>query len=194
MKGITENEILFLLTILKSPETQYNANSISKVLGISAMGALKIAKKLEKENILTSKKLGKAKFYSINYANDYAKQYIKLILKKEAEQSTPFVKRWINELKKIKSAELIILFGSVIKKEEKANDVDVLIITEQKKFDLLKKEIEEINLINQKKIHPLYQSSKDFKTNIQKADTVVINAIKGIFIYGEDFFIEAVKK
>lgn len=104
MNGITENEMLFLLTIFKSPETQYNANSISKILGISAMGALKIAKKLEKENLLTSKILGKAKFYSINYNSDYAKQYIKLILKKEAEQTTPVIKSWVNELKKIKNS------------------------------------------------------------------------------------------
>jgi len=52
MKGITDNEMRFVLGIFKSPELEYNANSISKLIGISSMGALKIAKRLEKENIL----------------------------------------------------------------------------------------------------------------------------------------------
>ena len=48
MKDITNNEMLFVLSIFKSPEKEYNANNMAKHLGISPMGALKIAKRLEK--------------------------------------------------------------------------------------------------------------------------------------------------
>ena len=74
MREITNNEMIFVLSIFKSPEVEYNANSIAKKMGISSMGALKIAKRLEKENIIKSKHLGKAKFYNLNLNNDYVNE------------------------------------------------------------------------------------------------------------------------
>jgi len=186
MRNITNNEMNFILMIFKNPEIEYNANSIAKQIGISSMGALKIAKKLEKENILVSKKLGKAKFYKINFNNDYVKQYIKFLLKREAEQISPYIKVWIKEIKKIKNADIAILFGSVLQKQKQANDIDVLLITNQKKFSKLKKELKDINIINIKKLHPVYQTKQDLKRNIKKEDKPLLNSLKGIVVFGED--------
>ena len=74
MNDITNNEMLFVLSIFKSPEKEYNANNMAKHLGISPMGALKIAKRLEEENILKSRQIGKARIYKINMKNNYAKE------------------------------------------------------------------------------------------------------------------------
>ena len=194
MKNITNNEMVFVLTIFKSPEVQYNANSISEVMGISRMGALKIARRLEKESIIFSKELGKAKFYELNFANDYVRDYIKFLLKREAEQSNPYIKMWISEIKKIKSADAAILFGSTLKKHKDAKDIDILIITDKKRFPGLKKEIEEINSINIKKLHPIYQTKEDFIKNIKKGDKVVLNAIKGVIVFGEEIIILLLQK
>ena len=76
MNDITNNEMYFVLNIFKNPEKEYNANNMAQQLGISSMGALKIAKRLEKENILKSKQIGKARIYKINMKNDYAKEYL----------------------------------------------------------------------------------------------------------------------
>ena len=194
MKNITNNEMVFVLTIFKSPEVQYNANSISEIMGISRMGALKIAKRLEKENIILSKELGKAKFYELNFANDYVRDYARFLLKREAEQSNPYIKMWISEIKKIKSADAAILFGSTLKKHKDAKDIDILIITDKKRFPRLKKEIEEINSINIKKLHPIYQTKEDFIKNIKKGDKVVLNAIKGVIVFGEEIIILLLQK
>ena len=194
MKDITKNEMLFVLSIFKSPEIEYNANSIAKHIKISSMGALKIAKRLEKEGILTSKRLGKAVFYKLNFNSDYVKQYTDFLLKRESEQADPYLKRWINEIKKIKNADASILFGSIIKKKKEAKDIDVLLITNGNNFFKLKEEIEEINLINVKKIHPIYQTEKDLKENIKKRDKPILNAIKGIVIFGEDKLINLFEK
>ncbi|MBI2629219.1 nucleotidyltransferase domain-containing protein [Candidatus Pacearchaeota archaeon] len=194
MKDITKNEMLFVLSILKNPETEYNSNNIAKHIGISAMGALKIAKRLEKEQILILKKLGKASFFRLNTNNDYLIQYLKFLLKRESEQEHPYVKRWVQEARKIKNAGSIILFGSVIKKHEEARDIDILIVTDQNKFQKLKKEIEEINLVNNKKMHPIYQTEKDLKDNIKKRDKVILSAIKGIVVFGEEKFINLIEK
>ena len=194
MSNITNKEMLFVLTIFKSPEVEYNAHNIAKRIGISSMGALKIAKKLEKENILTSRKLGKAKFYNLNFDNEYAIQYVKFLLKREAEQAHFYVKRWLSQLKKIKSANIVILFGSVLNKHKEARDIDVLLITNKKMFHKLKKEIESVNLINIKKLHPIYQTKEDFKKNIKREDKVILNAIKGIIVFGEDTVISSIGK
>lgn len=194
MDDITNNEMLFVLGILKNPEIEYNANSMAGHIGISSMGALKIAKRLEKEGILSSRELGKAKFYKLNLYNGYVRQYARFLLNREAEQAPAYVKRWVSELKKIKSADSAILFGSVLKKQNESKDIDVLLITDKKRFSKLKREVEDINLISIKKIHPVYQTREDFKENIKKGDKVVLNAIKGIIVFGEDIIISLVEK
>lgn len=193
MKDITTNEMLFVLSIFKSPEKEYNASNMAQHLGISPMGALKIAKRLERESILKSKQIGKARIYRINMKNDFAKEYIKFLLKREAERAPAYAKVWINELRKIKNADTAILFGSVLRKRE-VNDVDALLVTNQKRFSKLKKEVEDINLINIKRLHPMYQSKKDIKANIKKEDKALLNAIKGIVAFGEDKLINLIEE
>ncbi len=194
MREITNNEMIFVLSIFKSPEVEYNANSIAKEMGISSMGALKIAKRLEKENIIKAKKLGKAKFYKLNFSNDYVRQYVKFLLKREAEQAYPYIKVWVEYIEKIKSADAAILFGSVLKKQKEAKDIDVVLITDKTRFYKLKKEVEDINLINVKRLHPVYQTKEDFINNIKKEDKPLFSAIKGIVVFGEDIIINLLEK
>ena len=190
MVEITNNEMAIVLSIFKSPEQEYNAYSLAKRLGLSAMGALKILKRLENEEILQSRLMGNANFYRLNLENDYVKQYVNFLLKREAEQAHPYVKVWIEDIRKIKSADAAILFGSVLRKHKEANDIDVVIVTDQKRFSKAEKEIEEINKLNLKRIQPVFQSREDFIKNIKKGDKVLLNAIKGIVIFGEDLVVE----
>jgi predicted nucleotidyltransferase len=189
MKDITKTEIRIVLTLVKSPEVYYNANNLSKAIDISSMGALKILKKLEKESVLTSKKIGQANIYRLNATSIYASRYTLMILARESIYADPNVKRWVAELKKIKNAEMIILFGSVLNNST-PKDIDILFLTNQENFRGLKKEIEEINELNVKKIHPMYQTFEDLVKNIKKRDAPLLNAIKGIIVYGEEKFIE----
>jgi len=189
MKEITKFEMNVVLILVKSPEVIYNANSLSKVIGITPMGALKILKRLEQESIVKSKKIGKAITYRINVEDPYTHKYISLILEREAQYADPQVKRWIKDVKKIKNANVIILFGSVLEKSN-PNDIDVLLVTNQKLFPKLQQEIKELNEINIKKIHPMYQTYGDIIKNIKKRDKPILNAIKGIIIFGEDKFIK----
>ena len=165
MKEITKAEMDIVLKLVKSPEIYYNANNLAKVVGITAMGALKILKRLEKESILESKKVGKAIIYRINTENSYALRYVALILLREPLHAIPQVKRWVEEFRKIKNAELIVLFGSVLEKPN-PNDIDVLFVTDQKRFSKLQQEIKELNEISIKKIHPMYQAYNDIIKNI----------------------------
>ncbi|MBI5872169.1 hypothetical protein HZB88_03725 [archaeon] len=189
MKEITQAEMNAVLALVKSPEVIYNANSLSKVIGITSMGTLKILKRLESENIVKSRKIGKAITYKVNVEDSYARKYLSLILVREAQYANPQVKRWINEVKKIKNAEVILLFGSVLEKPN-PNDIDVLFVTNQKCFPKLQQEIKELNKINIKKIHPIYQTHGDIIKNIKKRYKPLLNAIKGIVVMGEEKFLE----
>lgn len=184
-----DNEMRAVLAILKSPEALYNANSLSKVMWISSMGTLKILKRLEKEGVLLKEKIGNSGVYRINTESDHSRKYLHFALSKEILESPASVKRWANEIRNIRNADMAVLFGSVLKKSE-PNDIDVLFVTDQKKFRKLKKEIEEVNQINVKKIHPVYQTLGDIVENIRKKNKVVLNAIKGVVVFGEERFIE----
>ncbi len=188
MRDFTKSEILAVLIIVKSPEMLYNANSLSKVLGITSMGTLKILKRLEKEGVLKSMRVGKSGIYRINVDNEYARKYVTFLLASEAVNAGSVTKMWINEIRKLKNADVAVLFGSVLRKEN-PNDIDVLFVTDQERFERLKEEVAERNRINIKPIHAVYQSSGDLVANIRKRDKVILKAIKGIVVIGEEKFI-----
>lgn len=194
MRNGKDNEMKFVLAIFKSPESEYNSRNLAKLLEISPMGALKIARKLEERDILKSRQIGKSRIYSINFDNRYSSHYILFLLKKEAEEAKPYVKRWLKELNKIKSAEAVILFGSVLKKEKGARDIDILAVVNKKNFDSVKKEIDEINMLNEKKVHPIYQTKEDLKKHIKEGNKVILNAIKGVVVFGEETLMPLLKK
>ena len=194
MRSITNNELLLVLRIFKSPEKDFNANNIAKHIGISSMGALKISKSLEKDGILKSKIVGKAIIYKINFNNGYAKDYVRFALKRESQQAHPYTKRWISEIKKLTNAKAGILFGSVLRENKKARDIDLLLVTNKETFSNLQKQVEEINGINIKKIHPVYQTKEDIIRGIGEENKVILNAIKGIVAFGEDLVINILEQ
>jgi DNA-binding Lrp family transcriptional regulator len=188
-----KNETRVLVAIFKDVATEHNANTLSKILGITRMGTLNILKKLEQQGILVSKKLGKVAYYRPDIKSDYARSYIRFALQKEAEQSIPRVKRWVSELRKFESsAEIGILFGSVISKE-KFDDVDVLLVFDDAKIRDVQKILEGINTINIKKVHLVKQKRNDFKENLARHDKVVLEILRtGMVLFGYDRLIGVV--
>ncbi len=194
MNEISPNEINAILTIFKDFNNSYNANNLSKKINITSMGCLKILKDLEKKKILTSKQLGKARFYKINFENNYAKTYLKFILESEAEESSPRIKKWIRETRKLEEiGEIGIIFGSVLHKEEHS-DIDLFLLLAKKNNIKINKQIEELNKINIKKIHVLKQTEEDLIKNLKDKNAVIISAIKeGIIAFGYEKIIKVIE-
>ncbi len=191
MDSVTPNEMKVMLQIAKDVSRDYNANSLAEESGLTSMGTLKILKKLEKQGLLKSRKLGRAVFYKPDYDSNYVKTFLQFLLQKEAEEASPKVKRWITEAQKLQeAAEIVVVFGSILQKE--GDDVDLLIVLkpeDQKKLDHL---IRELNEINVKRIHPLKQSMNDFKENMQEGDKVVLSAVRnGVVAFGSEKMVEA---
>ena len=76
MVSLTQKERETLLILFKDYTNYYNANSISKILNISHVGAQKIFKRLLKENLIINKKIGKSIIYKLNLEDNYVKQLI----------------------------------------------------------------------------------------------------------------------
>lgn len=184
MDSVTPNEMKVALRIAKDVSRDFNANSLAEESGLTAMGALKILKKLEKQGILKSRRLGRASFYKPDYDNNYAKTFIGFLLQKEAEEAPPRVKRWITEARKLgEAAEIAIVFGSILKKE--GDDVDQLIVLKPENQGKLDDQLKELNEINVKRIHPVKQTVADFTENIRRGDKVVLSAVKnGVVAFG----------
>ncbi len=183
-----------VLIIFKDLDTDYNANNLSKRLGITPMGTLKILKRLEKEGILRSKKLGKAVFYRPDFRKDFTKTYLKFILQKEAEQAMPRIRRWVEELRKFRSvAEIGILFGSVLTRKE-FRDVDLLLVFKQQQSRKIEKLLDEMAQLNVKRIHAVKQTREDLGSNLKAKDRVVLSILKqGVILFGYDDVIEVVE-
>ena len=193
MRAITQNEMDVVLTIFKDVDSDYNANSLSKVIGVSSMGALKILKGLEAQGILKSKQMGQAVFYKVNLEDDYARSYVQFLLKKEASESAPRIRRWVRELRRIDGADIGILFGSVLRKE-KFNDVDALMVLRKAQDRRLDKSIRDLNKINVKKIHAVKQTRKDLVSNLGEKNRVVLEIIKsGIVLFGYEEIVEVIR-
>lgn len=183
-----KNEYKIFLRIFKDYNKQYNANSLSKKIGISVMGVLKILKRLESKDILISKQLGRAKFYSINFNSDYARDYFIFSTRQEIESSNSGLKVWISEFKKIRGEiQAGMLFGSIINKNN-FNDVDMFVLVNKKDIKKLEEEIKKIDKVSSKKIHLIKQTERDLKSSLKKDKKLESIFSNCIFIFGQDKF------
>jgi len=169
-------------TLFKNFLVEYNSRSLSKTIGITHAGTFKILKKLEKENIVKSRKIGKAVVYSLNMENSRTITEIELSLIVESENYN----RWIEEFKKLKDkSKFVILFGSIVKNLKEAKDIDILIVTEKNKLEESQQIISERSKLSYKKIHPLTQTLRDFNNDVSNKNKAIIEIMRtGIVLYG----------
>ena len=95
MIALTQKERKILLILFKDFTTFYNANSISKIVGVSRVGAMKMLKRSLNAGLLIAKKIGKSIVYKINLKDDYTRKLISFLLADEANN----FKRWKEEFK-----------------------------------------------------------------------------------------------
>lgn len=192
MISLTEKERETLLILFKDFSSYYNANSISKVLSISHVGAQKIFKRLLKENLVIDKRIGKSIIHKLNLGNDYASKLISFLLADEANNR---FRRWLEEFKELfEKDRIIILFGSMIKNYEKARDIDVMIVMDIKDYKEVKKILDKKQQILPKKIHSIGFTEQDLINNLKKRHEPIMDAVKnGIVLHGQEKYVEIIK-
>lgn len=191
MTATTILEKNIVLKLFKDIFADYNPSTISKEINKTRVGAFKALKELEKDTIVKSKTYGKANFYHLNLEDEYAKKNVELLLLEEAK---PY-KRWKQEFIDLTIfVDVVVMFGSFIKNQKEAKDIDLLLIYNKKYDDKINKNIKLKNDILIKKIHPIKQTPEEFKENLKKKDKVLINAVKeGIVLHGYKKYVEMIK-
>lgn len=180
MKRLTKKESEILLTLFKDFTNNYNANSLSKKIGITPRGALKMLKNLKSQNILTSREFGKAVFYKINFSDEYTIKLMSILLMEEAREKAS---RWLSEFKELlECIEIAIIFGSIIRNPKTANDIDLLIVFKKERYSMIEKEINQRRGISAKVMHIVKQTPDDLIKNLKKKDEVVLNIIKNCYV------------
>ena len=168
-----------------------NINQISKEINISLGSTFKILKDLEKNEIVLLKKLGNANYYILNLKNQETNRLCELILLEEKRNLKSYAKIYSDEIKNFKNADLIILFGSILKNKQ-FNDVDVLFVTN--KIKEVNKFCLEISKIRTKPIIPLILKKSDLVKEIDNRKESILEIIKtGIVLKGESVFLEVIK-
>lgn len=191
MTATTDMEKEIVLKLFKEFIVDYNPSTISKKIHKTREGAFKALKKLEEDTIVEGKTFGKARFYKIDYDNEYALKNVETLFMEEAK---PY-QRWKDEFKELfKYADIVVVFGSFIKNPKTANDIDLLLIYNKKYDKQISRIIKEKNEMLMKRIHPIKQTANDFKANIKKKDKVLLNAVKeGIVLNGYEKYVELIK-
>src|SRR3989344_218047 len=191
MTTLTQKERETVLILFKDYTTFYNANSISKVLNISHVGAQKIFKRLLQENVVISKTIGKSITYKLNFNNDYVSHLVSFLLADEANK----FKRWKEEFKELfKKDRIVMLFGSAIKDYVHARDVDVMVVLENKDVKEVNVVLKKKKEIFPKKLHSIKLSHRDLLDNIKKRDKAFVDIIKNaIILYGQDTYVGILK-
>ena len=108
------------------------------------------------------------------------------------EEAERKYRRWVHECSELK-AEILILFGSVVKTKDH-KDVDLLMVIENKDYKTIINLIGKKNEILMKPIHPIFQTREDLKNNILKRDEVIVDALKtGVVLKGQKELVEVIK-
>ena len=190
MKMLPKNTKKILKFLLRNFEF-VNLNQLSKKLKISLGSSFKILNSLEKEGFVLCNKIGNAKYYKIDFENKEVFALSEMVLLEEKRKLKEYPKIYAKEIMKFDKADLIIIFGSVLKNKS-FNDVDVLFVTNKIKqvTDFCLK----VSKIKTKPVVPLILKKEDLIKKLDKKDKLIINIFSsGVVLYGEKFFLEVLK-
>ena len=193
MIALTKNEARMASFLLRNFTERYSINSLAKELGLSPMGARKIAMKMEKARILKSEAISNAIYYYPNLAEEIGRKTAELVL--AYKDLNAYAKAQAKDLEQLRPYALCAaLFGSVLTKAEKAGDIDVLLVLEEGQLSKAHKQLLEIQSIKPKKIGEMMQSREDLVRNIRKRDAPLLDAIRtGQVLWGSEIIVEAIK-
>lgn len=192
MRVNNETRVLNFLT--RHFSEKYSINNLAKQLKLTPKGMHKLLLRLEQRGVVKPQKIANAIFYMINFSSDLACKSAELSLFEDVK--IPYVRAQIKDLERLRSVVIAaVLFGSILDKGEKANDVDILVILEKNKYNAFQKELDKLQSLKTKRINPVLQTQDDLTRNIQKSDEVVLEIIrKGKVLWGHHIIVEAIAK
>ena len=189
---IPKNTAMVVMFLLRNTDKfGYNINQIAKLNKISVGSAFKILKELEKDRLILKNEISNASNYTLNFDNPETTKLCEFLLLAERRTLKGYAKIYADELIKFKDAEMMVIFGSVLRGKE-FNDVDVLFVTN--KVRKVNNFCLEISKVKTKPVVPLIMKQEDLIKALEQKKEAIVNMMKeGIVLKGEAVFFGVVK-
>ncbi|MEK6940912.1 MAG: hypothetical protein AABW49_03365 [Nanoarchaeota archaeon] len=185
----TAKLVMYLLRNIE--EFGYNINQIARLNKISVGSAFKILKNLEKDKIVIKKEISNSSLYKLNFDNLETVKLCELLLLAEKRSLKGYAKIYAEDVIKFIGAEMIIMFGSVLKGKA-FNDVDILFLTNQTKK--INEFCLEMSKVRTKPVIPLIMKQEDLIRAIKNKNEAILSMIKeGVVLMGESIFVGVIK-
>ena len=184
-----------LTILLKEPFSVHTATSLAKTLRITRQGIWKRLNKLRKSDLVNLEFVGKTKTSTatvkLNWANPITEKTLSLLLMKESLK----LQRWRSNFAELENnTDFLILFGSILINPKEANDIDILLVANKKKFKTIETIVIKIQQTQLKKIHLIDLTAVEFSYELKKSNKSYIDAVKkGMVLYGQDSFVQFIK-
>ena len=167
-----DNKIRIIRLFFEGPNERLHLREVARRVGLSATGAMKILRALEKESLLEKERAAVTVVYRGNYDNEKF-MALKRALNLYSLNSSGLISKLVDFFK---IPECIVIFGSYAKGEDtRESDIDIAVMTNMKEYPQL--DVYEGNLKRKISLHLI--------DNIKNEEKDFINTLaNGIVIYG----------
>jgi predicted nucleotidyltransferase len=189
---ITNNMYVLVSYLLKHPNTHgYNVNELARNTSISVGSAHQNLIELHKQHIVTKTAISNATHYNLDFSQPQTTTMCELVLYRQQQTLNKHAQLYANELKELKNAEILILFGSILHTTQ-YNDVDVLCVTQHPREVLAF--CKELANTRTTPINPLIMNEEELKEHIQQEHEATRAILQeGIVIRGVGKYVQVIK-
>jgi len=186
------NNLKILKFFVENKDKEFTIKKVAETLNINYRIAYEEIMSLKEENLIRIKKQGNSNISKFNYNYSSKNVEVEHIRKKELFKNRN-IKLIHNRIKEIKNPfYILILFGSYADKSNtKSSDIDICLITDNKKVN---KQVNDIVSITPLNLHLQEFTTHDFLKMIKSKETNVGNDIikNNIILYGIESFYKLV--
>jgi len=187
--SLTGLERRALLILFKDFATLYNGSLLSARLGCSRMGALKLLRRLEAAGLVAAQSVGRTKVFRLTWRNDCCQTLLAFLLLDEAEG----FRRWKEDFRELgRKAEILVFFGSAVSGEEKAHDVDLLVIAPAR--EKISSLVQRRQALMAKRLHVIRITREELVANLRDRNPAAIEILRtGIILFGQEKLIGVIQ-
>lgn len=187
---LNENIFKVLSLFVGNYQKEVYGREAARELGMNQKTVANVLLRLEKDNILKSKKEGRNKVYRLNHANPALMHILSMV---EEEKAVRFRERsglgrdFIEEILK-SGSPLVVIFGSYANGTQKKNsDVDILALSP---FDT---DLSDVQKFYKIKASVKEYTEEEFKDALKSGDFLITEILrKHVVLVGSDLFVKMV--
>lgn len=181
--NFTKIEIQIVKYVFKHYKDRYNARQLSRILNLNHANVNNLCAILVKKRLFVKEKIGNSAYFSFKYGDTLALKFMEYLLSLEENEFPKWMIVILDSLKEFNAYSYVgCVFGSSIKSKN-FNDIDVLLIYEQKntkEIENIKEKIRKTELID-KPIRYLEITKEDLKQN--QDNQIFYNVISENLVY-----------